>query len=82
VIEKKQAAFAAWRFSEKIQSLPIGKNFRLEILTPATVRWAFDEWKTWHDAETHDPKLGIHFVDFSVSELPKGNESRFHISPD
>jgi hypothetical protein len=41
------------------------------------LRWTLDEWKTWHDAETNDTKLGIHLIDFPANELAKGNEIIF-----
>lgn len=75
--EKKEAAFCAWRFSDKIQSLPPGKNLRIELLAPASVHWSIDGWKTTHDTAATDSKLGVHFVDVPADHFSPGGELVF-----
>ncbi|PZR79618.1 MAG: glucan 1,4-alpha-glucosidase, partial [Chthoniobacterales bacterium] len=72
VQERTRAKFASWRFTDPIPSLPEEKNLRIEVLVPATVHWSIDGWKTAHDAETRDTKLGVHIVNLSRAELPAG----------
>jgi glucoamylase len=77
VKKKKCADFGAWRFSDRIQSLPREKNLRIEVLAIALVRWSINGWETWHDCETVDSRLGVHHVDLSAGDLAQGTEIIF-----
>ncbi len=67
--EKRQSAFATWRFSDKIQELPRGKNLRLELHDSAVVRWTIDGWQHWVETATSDSALGVHHLDLSSMDL-------------
>lgn len=66
-IKKKiKSQFVVWRFSWPCKMIPKSKNLRIEVLAEATVRWSADKWKTTHDIETRDTKLGIHVADIDL----------------
>jgi len=67
--KKTQPMFESWRFNDKIQSLSKGKNLRIEVLAPARLHWSADNWKTMHDTETHDTKLGVHIINLTREQL-------------
>jgi glucoamylase len=66
---KYEAKLVAWRFNQKIRTIPRGKNLRIEVLAPATVHWSKDKWKTVSDSKTVDTGLGIHYVDLETASL-------------
>jgi len=73
-IEKAGSKFAAWRFNQKIRTIPAGRNLRIEVLARATIRWSADGWKTTTDFKTVDTGLGIHYADLETSTLsPRDN---------
>ena len=67
--KKISSKLAAWRFNQKIRTIPQGKNLRIEALAPATIHWSNDNWKTVTDSETVDTGLGIHYADLETSNL-------------
>jgi glucoamylase len=75
--EKTVSPRMIWRFNHKIRSMPAGKNLRVETLAPAVVHWSSDDWKTVHDAKSHDTGLGIHLTDLSTETLPEGAQVVF-----
>ena len=77
LVEKKHASFESWRFADQIRSLGKGKNLRIEVLAPATLRWSTDNWQTTHDAETRDTTLGVYVVDLKADQLPSGGQLVF-----
>lgn len=66
------ASFRAWRFNQKITSIPAGKALRIELQAAATVRWSMDGWATIHDSETHENGLGMHLVDLPTAKAKPG----------
>ncbi len=66
-----------WRFNAKCRTLPQGKVLRIEVLSPATVRWTDDDWRTMADTATRDTGLGIHVVELDTEALPVGSAVTF-----
>ncbi len=70
-IERKvRASFVSWRFCDRIKSIPLDKDLRIEVLAPAIVRWSIDGWESSRDDEATDTHLGVYFVDMSRAKLP------------
>ena len=63
------SARIAWRFNNKIRSMPAGRILRVELLAPAVVHWSTDGWRTVHDTPTRDTTLGVHVVDLETMDL-------------
>jgi glucoamylase len=72
-IEKKTASpYRAWRFNNKIRSMPAGKKLRIEVLAPAKIRWSLDGWATVKDTETRPNVFGLHVADLPSDGLSTG----------
>lgn len=76
-VEKRSAAFFAWRYNNKPRSMPCGRVLRLALLSPAMVHWSFDDWKTSRDSYTRDTGLGVHIVDLPTERLRVGENIVF-----
>jgi len=63
------SARIAWRFNNKIRSMPAGRILRVELLAPAVVHWSTEGWRTVHDTPTRDTTLGVHVVDLETMDL-------------
>ncbi len=61
-----------WRDDLPITDLPKGKYLRIETVSPATIKWTSDDWKTVQENETADMGLGIHFIDLPTAEVEIG----------
>ncbi|MFZ1799078.1 MAG: glycoside hydrolase family 15 protein [Chitinophagaceae bacterium] len=61
-----------WRFERPCVSLPKDKYLRIEVLSPAVVRWSNDNWTTYKEIKTHDTTVGIHFVNLPVESFSQG----------
>ena len=66
-----------WRFSHKCRSIPGGKVLRVEVRSPAAIRWSPDNWKTIADLDTRDSGIGLHIVDMPTASLAAGSVVRF-----
>ena len=77
LVEKTVSPRLAWRFNHKLRSLPVGKDLRIETLTPATIRFSVDDWQTVENVSTRDLGLGIHVADLTARALPVGKSLRF-----
>jgi len=75
--EKTGSKLAAWRFNQKIRTIPVGRNLRIEVLAPATIHWSEDGWKTVTDSKTVDTGLGIHYADLETATLSPGENVVF-----
>ena len=75
--EKKTSPFTIWRFSHKCRELPAGRTLRVETMSPATIHWSADNWKTTHDVTTRDTGAGIHVADLPTAPLGAGTELLF-----
>jgi glucoamylase len=66
-----------WRFNHKCRRLPLGQLLRVEVRTPALVRWTSDAGRTWTESPTTDTQLGIHYADLPTAELRAGSKVGF-----
>ena len=71
-IDKVKAQYKIWRFNHKIRAVPRGVKFRIEALSPMTVHWSGDSWKSTHDTRAIDTGIGIYIVDIDTTDLPPG----------
>jgi glucoamylase len=72
IVEKRKSARAVWRFNHKLRSLDSGFVLRVEVLSPARLRWSADGWRTAEEVETIDSGLGVHYADLPTGKLPRG----------
>jgi glucoamylase len=77
LVEKPTRQVFGWRFNNKARSLPRNKKLRLVLLTPALVHWSIDGWKSSHDTNTRDTRLGIYTLDLPTASLPGGSQVVF-----
>jgi glucoamylase len=69
--------FGFWRFNHKVRNIPKGKKLRVEVLSPTTVHWSVDNWKTAVDTKTLDTGLGVYVADLPTEELPADGQVLF-----
>ncbi|WP_137387670.1 glucan 1,4-alpha-glucosidase [Rhodoligotrophos defluvii] len=67
---KVTAPFRAWRFNNRLRSIPQGKALRIELMEPALVHWSMDGWSTAHDATTEEAAFGIYVADLPTGAAP------------
>lgn len=72
IADEAGSTLRAWRFNNKIRSMPAGKTLRLELPAPATVHWSTDGWATSHDDATSENDFAIHLLDLPVADLKPG----------
>jgi glucoamylase len=77
LVEKRQRTIFGWRMNNKTRSIPRGKVLRIVLISPATVHWSIDGWKTSQDTKTRDCGLGIHTLDLPTASLPVGGQAVF-----
>jgi len=68
-LKQRKAVYWSWRFNNKCRTVPQGKDLRIALLAPATVRWSDDDWSTVHDTQTQDSNIGIYFADLPTRAL-------------
>jgi glucoamylase len=73
---KVTSPFEVWRFSWPCENIPKNKKLRIEVMDAAIVHWTLDNWKTKHDTETMDTRLGIHVADIDLKKT-SSKEIRF-----
>lgn len=66
-----------WRFNHRDPRISMGKTLRVEVMTPAILRWTTDGWKTARDSKSTDTGLGIYVVDLPTAALRDGNRITF-----
>ena len=54
-----------WSHRHQITVLALGRRLKVQLPRPATVRWTFDDWKTFGEVDAMDTTLGVW-----VAELP------------
>ena len=54
LVDKHGRQHYGWRINNKTRTVPRNQTLRLNILSPAIVRWSTDDWKTVHDTETRN----------------------------
>ncbi len=77
LVEKRQRTIFGWRMNNKTRTIPRGKTLRIVLISPATVHWSIDGWKTAQDTTTRDSGLGIHTLDLPTASLPVGGQAVF-----
>ena len=77
VVEKRHCRYFFWIFNNKARTMPCGKTLRIALLSPATVHWSMDNWKTSLDTHTRDTGLGVHITDLPTDKIPVSHEIVF-----
>ncbi len=77
VVEKHGRQHFGWRVNNKVRSVPKNQTLRLNLLSPALVRWSIDGWKTAQDTETRDTGIGLHILNLPTASLPVGDQVVF-----
>lgn len=77
VVEQKRSTIFAWRFNNKLQTMPHGKKLRIIVLSPALVHWSFDGWKTTYDSNAQETGLGTYVADLPSEHLAAGSSIGF-----
>ncbi len=67
----------AWRFNQRIESLPAGYRLRLEAAAPAIIQWRIDGWPSSREQPTVHSGLGIHFADLDTDQATPGSSVIF-----
>jgi glucoamylase len=70
---KIKVDWIVWRFDYPRNSISKKKFLRIEILSPAIVRWSIDGWKTANETATRDTGLGIHAADLLTKAINEGD---------
>jgi glucoamylase len=65
-VQRVESPHCIWRFNNKCQSMPAGKQLRVEVTAPAVLHWSVDGWRSYTDTETRDTGLGMHIVDLAA----------------
>jgi glucoamylase len=76
-IDKVASLVRAWRFNQKIRSIPPGKKLRIEVLAATRVHWTMDDWKTSREDDTHETAFGIHLIDLPTQPARHGTLIQF-----
>ncbi|MFW9946937.1 MAG: glycoside hydrolase family 15 protein [Candidatus Odinarchaeota archaeon] len=77
VINNISSNLTLWRFNHKSRKMKVKNSLRIELLSPATVHWSIDNWKTAQDSKTKDSGLGIHYADLPTDNFEVGTEIVF-----
>lgn len=75
--QKTVSSRACWRFLQQRRALPAGKTLRLEVLSPAAVRWSTDGWGSFQETKTRDTGFGIQVADLATESLTAGTNIDF-----
>ena len=70
--DKVQSDRTLWRPELRSKKLPKGRFLRIETVTPAFVKWTFDEWESYTESDTQDMGLGVHYIDLPTDKLQSG----------
>jgi glucoamylase len=77
IVEKRHCQYFFWIFNNKARTMPCGKTLRIALLSPATIHWSMDGWKTSLDTHTRDTRLGVHVADLPTDKVPVAHEIVF-----
>lgn len=72
LVEKNDSPRVIWSFNHKIRTQRAGKQLRLQMLSPATVHWSIDSWKTVQNTASQDTGRGVHLADLPTADMPAG----------
>jgi glucoamylase len=76
-LEKRTSPFSLWRMNGRSDSIPSGKNLRIELLKPAMVHWSFNDWKSSTDMKAEDRGAGVFVADLPSAHLKPDQMIRF-----
>jgi glucoamylase len=68
---------ALWRFDHLVNSFPAGRKLRIELSSPAIVRFSIDSWKSATILATQDTGMGTHIADLPSTQIREGEELEF-----
>ncbi len=77
LVEKRGRAHVGWRMNNKTRTMPQHQTLRICLLSPASVHWSTDGWKSSHDTETRDTGLGGYILHLPTASLPVGGQVSF-----
>jgi len=77
LVDKHGRQHYGWRINNKTRTVPRNQTLRLNLLSPAIVRWSTDDWKTVHDTETRNTEMGIHILNLPTASMPVGGKVVF-----
>jgi hypothetical protein len=67
----------AWRFSDRMATLPPGRALRIQVSSPAMVHWTANQWDAVEDTRTTEIAPGVHVADLATEKLPPGARVQF-----
>ncbi len=70
---------AAWRLTARRRSIPMGRVLRIDTPEPARIRWTSDEWRRYHDSDSHEITAGVHATELPTASLIAGATVRFTV---
>ncbi len=77
-LEKKMSSnLSKWSYNHKSKQILTGNQLRIELLSPASIRWTKDNWDATQEIETIDSKLGIYYADLPIDDLEEGTKVGF-----
>ena len=76
-VEKVESPRTIWRFNHKCRTMVRGRQLRIETLSPATVHWSVDGWRSTNDTSTRDTGLGVYIFDMATEALHSGERVDF-----
>jgi len=77
IVEKRHCQYFFWIFNNKARTMPCGKTLRIALLSPASIHWSMDGWKTAFDTHTRDTGLGVHIADLPTAQVPVSRQIVF-----
>ena len=67
--ERKECkSLEIWKFNRQIDKVKKGYTLRIQALAPFKLHWSDDNWETVKDTPATSTKLGVNFVDISISD--------------
>lgn len=57
-----------WKFNRQVDEVKKGYTLRIHAFSSFQLHWSDDSWQTIKDTPSISTKLGVHFVDISVSD--------------
>jgi glucoamylase len=77
VREKTGSAISVWRPNQKYQHIPKGRILRVEVFSPALVRWSGDGWASQQDTKAVPTGFGTFKVDLPTKDMAAGSRIDF-----